>query len=159
MKQKQIILQRNTKTARRRFLQLCGGLMTLAFLQPAFARKKAPSTAFGTLDEAIAAELGAAAKIRFDERLVLTVPDIAEDGAIVPISVEGTLSGVKSLLIFVEKNPTPLTARFNFQVDMQSFVSLHIKMNESSDVVIVAETADGFHSTRKWVKVLQGGCA
>jgi len=158
MKQEKIVRQPNTKSARRRFLLLCGGLAALA-LQPAFARKKTPSTVVGTLDEAIAAELGAAAKIRFDERLVLTVPDIAEDGAIVPISVESTLSGVKSLLFFVEKNPTPLTARFNFHAEMQPFVSLHIKMNESSDVMVVAETADGFHSTKKWVKVLQGGCA
>jgi sulfur-oxidizing protein SoxY len=154
------VRQRNTKTARRNFLKTCGSLLPLFFLQPVLAGQRAPVTASSPLDEAIAHELGGGmAAIRPSAQISLAVPDIAEDGAIVPITVESTLNDVKSLLIFVEKNPFPLTARFNFRADMAPYVSLHIKMNESSDVIAIAETTDGGrYSAKKQVKVLQGGC-
>lgn len=152
-------LQGNTKTARRSFLSLCGNLFSLVFLQPVFARQRMPMVTPSVFNEAVAKELGSTAVILPSEQLSLIIPDIAEDGAIVPITVESTLSDVKSMLIFVEKNPTPLAARFDFRVDMEAFVSLHIKMNESSDVMVIAVAENGTaHSTKKWVKVLQGGC-
>jgi sulfur-oxidizing protein SoxY len=152
-------LKGNMNTARRGFLGLCARLLPFVFLRPVFAREREPSTVPSVLDEAIASELGRSAVIEPSDQLALIVPDIAEDGAIVPITIETALSDVKSILLFVEKNPIPLTARFNFRVDMQAYVSLHIKMNDSSDIIAIAEMANGTaYSTKKWVKVLQGGC-
>jgi sulfur-oxidizing protein SoxY len=146
-------------TARRNFLCLCGRLLPFMFTRPAFAGQRVPLAASSTLEVAIVNELGNAV-IRPSDQLALTVPDIAEDGAIVPITVESSLNAVKSIRLFVEKNPVPLTARFNFLAGMPPFVSLHIKMNESSELIAIAECADGTaYSTKKWVKVLQGGCA
>ncbi len=88
----------------------------------------------------------------------LRVPDIAEDGSLVPITVESTLPEADSIWIFVEKNPVPLAARFKFESPLDPFVSLRIKMNESCDVIALVRSGEAYFSTRKKVKVVVGGC-
>jgi sulfur-oxidizing protein SoxY len=88
----------------------------------------------------------------------LETPQIAEDGAVVPITVESRLPNVETILIFVEKNPVPLAARFQFDPSMDAFVSLRIKMNESSDVIAVVKSGDDYFGARRKVKVVVGGC-
>ena len=88
----------------------------------------------------------------------LDAPDIAEDGAIVPITIESELPGVEAIWVFVEKNPSPLAARFDLEKNLDPFVSLRIKMNESSEVIAMVKSQDGYFSTVKKVKVVVGGC-
>jgi sulfur-oxidizing protein SoxY len=110
-----------------------------------------------SLEQAIAREIGDRKPVESDD-ISLEIPQIAEDGAVVPISVESRLAHVESILIFVEKNPTPLAAHFRFDRSMDAFASLHIKMNESCDVIVVVKAGGEFFSARKKVKVVVGGC-
>lgn len=86
-------------------------------------------------------------------------PDIAENGAVVPLSVSTTLAGVKHLLVLVEKNPSVLVALFNVNDSVEPNFATRAKMGQSSDVFGVAVMADGRTLfAKKEVKVTLGGC-
>ena len=83
---------------------------------------------------------------------------MAENGAIVPISVESRLPNISRMLIFVEKNPTPLAAQIRFEPGTDGFASLRLKMNETSSILVIAESEGKFFGTQKIVKIMVGGC-
>jgi sulfur-oxidizing protein SoxY len=86
-------------------------------------------------------------------------PDIAENGAVVPLGVSTTLAGAKMLAILVEKNPAPLVASFNVGDAVEPNFQTRAKMGQSSDVYAVAIMADGKALfAKKEVKVTLGGC-
>ena len=86
-------------------------------------------------------------------------PDIAENGAVVPLTVSTTLAGVKHLLILVEKNPSVLVAQFNTNDSVEASFATRSKMGQSSDVYAVAIMNDGRALfAKKEVKVTLGGC-
>jgi len=86
-------------------------------------------------------------------------PDIAENGAVVPLTASTTLAGVKHILILVEKNPAALVAQFNMTDAVEANFSTRAKMGQSSDVYAVAIMADGRALfSKKEVKVTLGGC-
>ena len=86
-------------------------------------------------------------------------PDIAENGAVVPLGASTTLAGVKQLLILVEKNPSTLVAAFYVNEALDANFSTRAKMGQSSDVYAVAIMADGKALwAKKEVKVTLGGC-
>ncbi len=86
-------------------------------------------------------------------------PDIAENGAVVPLTVGTTLAGVKHLLLLVEKNPSALVAVFNVSDAVDANFQTRAKMGQSSDVYAVAVTNDGKALfAKKEVKVTLGGC-
>jgi sulfur-oxidizing protein SoxY len=92
------------------------------------------------------------------ESVRLQVPQIAENGAIVPITVESRLPGTRHILIVAEKNPGPLIAEFTFEEGVDAWVSTRIKLNNSGPVLAIAETAGQFHGTQIEVRVMKGGC-
>ena len=86
-------------------------------------------------------------------------PDIAENGAVVPLTASTTLAGVKQMLILVEKNPAALVALFNMTDSVDANFATRSKMGQSSDVYAVALMADGKALfAKKEVKVTLGGC-
>lgn len=85
-------------------------------------------------------------------------PDIAENGAVVPVTVKTSLSNVESISIISEKNQTPLVASFNMTPSTEGYISTRIKMGESSNVIAVVKAGGKLHSARKEVKVTIGGC-
>ena len=89
----------------------------------------------------------------------LTAPDIAENGAVVPLAASSTLPGVKAILMLVEKNPSALAAKFDVTDAVEPNFATRVKMGQTSDVYAVAITGDGkaFYA-RKEVKVTLGGC-
>ena len=91
--------------------------------------------------------------------VVLQVPDTAENGAVVPVSVQTSLPKVESISIFVQDNPTPLAASFELEPGMEADVSTRIKMAKSSTVIAVVKADGKLYTTRKDVKVTVGGCA
>jgi sulfur-oxidizing protein SoxY len=97
-------------------------------------------------------------KITETDQIGLKLPQIAENGAVVPITVSTTLDRVTALSILVEKNPVPLAARFELSPELEAFVSARFKMAETSDVWVVAETGRGLYAARQLVKVTIGGC-
>lgn len=91
--------------------------------------------------------------------VAIKAPDIAENGAVVPIDVSSTLPNTISLSVLVDKNPSPLTADFVFSNGALPQVALRVKMGQTSLVEAVAKTADGkYFVSRKEVKVTVGGC-
>ena len=91
--------------------------------------------------------------------VTVTGPDIAENGAVVPIGVSTALPGVKRLLILVEKNPSVLSAMFDVSDGVDANFTTRVKMGQSSNVMAVAMMADGkVLFAQKEVKVTLGGC-
>ena len=86
-------------------------------------------------------------------------PDIAENGAVVPLTASTSLPGAKQMLILVEKNPSALIAVFNVTDSVEANFATRAKMGQSSDVYAVAIMADGkVLFAKKEVKVTLGGC-
>lgn len=89
----------------------------------------------------------------------ITGPDIAENGAVVPVAVATTLPGVKRLLVLVEKNPSVLSAMFDVSDAVDASFSTRVKMGQSSNVYGVALMGDGkVLFAQKEIKVTLGGC-
>ena len=123
--------------------------MALAFNAKAFEAKN--------LADALKA-VGAGAPVESKD-VAITAPDIAENGAVVPIGASTSLPGVKQILILVEKNPSALIALFNVTDSVEPSFSTRAKMGQSSDVYAVAIMNDGKALfAKKEVKVTLGGC-
>ena len=88
----------------------------------------------------------------------IRAPEIAENGAVVPIDITSNIPGTTSISVFIEKNPFPYTGTFDFSQGSVPYVHVRVKIGESSPVRVVA-TAGGKHYTAvKEVKVTIGGC-
>ena len=92
------------------------------------------------------------------DNINIKAPDIAENGAVVPITVDTDMDGVESIAIISEKNPTPLTSHFKLADNAHGFVSTRIKMGETSDVIALVRANGTSYTARKEVKVTIGGC-
>jgi sulfur-oxidizing protein SoxY len=137
-------------------LAAAGWLPNVAFAQSAGVWNKAAFEA-KTMAELMKA-MGASAPAESKD-VTLTAPDIAENGAVVPIGVATTAAGVKRLLVLVEKNPNTLAAYFDVTDAVEANFSTRVKMGQSSDVYAVAITGDGKALfAKKEVKVTLGGC-
>jgi sulfur-oxidizing protein SoxY len=90
--------------------------------------------------------------------LLLKVPDIAENGAVVPVDVISSIPNTSSISILVEKNPLPLSAHFTFANGALPDVSARLKLAQTSVVKAVAKADGKFYTAQKEVKVTAGGC-
>ena len=88
----------------------------------------------------------------------LKAPDIAENGAVVPITVSSSLDNVSAISIVALANASPLTSTYQLSPSTEAFVSTRIKMAKTSDVVAVVKADGKLFSTTKEVKVTIGGC-
>ena len=92
------------------------------------------------------------------DQVTMKIPDIAENGAVVPVTISTTLEDVESISIVVVNNPTPLAASFIMSPRMLPTVAVRIKMGESSEVRALVKAGGNLYSTTKEVKVTIGGC-
>ncbi|MDH3451609.1 MAG: thiosulfate oxidation carrier protein SoxY [Gammaproteobacteria bacterium] len=92
------------------------------------------------------------------EQITIKAPDIAENGAVVPVTVSTTLSNVETISIVAANNPTPLTSNFILGAGTEAFVSTRIKMAKTAEVIAVVKADGNLYSTSKEVKVTIGGC-
>ena len=90
--------------------------------------------------------------------LILKVPDIAENGAVVPVDVISNIPHTSSISILVDKNPSPLCAHFDFANGAMPEVSARLKMGQTSLVKAIAKADGKFYTAQKEVKVTVGGC-
>ena len=88
----------------------------------------------------------------------LTAPDIAENGAGVPIGVASTLPNVTMVAIMIEKNPSTLAASFTLPAGTEPNIQTRVKMGQTSNVFAVVKSDGKFFMTSKEVKVTMGGC-
>jgi sulfur-oxidizing protein SoxY len=137
-----------------------GGLLALLVgcgmltLEQAFAAE-APGFDAKTLEEALLALGGVPAD---SKDILLTSPDIAENGAVVPVAVASKLPNTQEIYILVEKNPNPLAAGFTIPDGTEPYVSTRTKMGQSSNVYAVVKADGKLYSTFRETKVTLGGC-
>lgn len=110
-----------------------------------------------TMDVALKESLGSDATTDSTE-VTIDAPDNPENGAVVPVVVTTTLSGVQSIALLVEKNAKPLNGIFHLGKRMKPEVSIRVKVGESGEIVAVVKAGDKLYSARKAVKVTIGGC-
>ena len=91
--------------------------------------------------------------------IMVRAPDIAENGAAVPIEIASSIPGTKRITIFAEKNPQPLVASFDFGEDVEPYVSTRIKIGESSFVHVVATPASATTSPARKSRSRSAGAA
>ena len=134
-------------------------LLMAAGIRPAIAQAQQwNQAAFGgkTLKDAMAA-LGAQSPASSDA-IAIKAPEIAENGAVVPVAVESRLPNTQSITLLVEKNPLPLAAVFDLPAGTEPSVATRVKMGESSDVYALVKADGKFFVARKEVKITIGGC-
>lgn len=134
-------------------------LMASAGLLPQAALAAWTQAAFDakTMADAMKA-LGAGAPVSSGD-VTITGPDIAENGAVVPVGVSTSLPGVKRLAVLVEKNPSALAAVFDVSDAVDANFNTRVKMGQSSNVMAVAIMGDGrVLFAQKEIKVTLGGC-
>jgi sulfur-oxidizing protein SoxY len=125
------------------------GLAQAAWTAPAFDAKSMADAAKA---------LGGGAPVESKD-ITVTGPDIAENGAVVPVGCSTTLPGVKRMLLLVEKNPSVLAAVFDVTDSVDANFLARVKMGQSSNVFAVALMADGkVLYAGKEIKVTLGGC-
>ena len=91
-------------------------------------------------------------------KIQITAPDIAENGAVVPITIESGIPGTRAIAILIEKNPSTLSADFEIPEGTDPFITTRVKMAETSNIYAVV-MADGKYShAAKEIKVTLGGC-
>jgi sulfur-oxidizing protein SoxY len=90
--------------------------------------------------------------------VVIDAPEIAENGAVVPIEITSKVPGTTSILVVIDKNPFPLVGKFDFLEGALPFVKVNVKMGETSDVRVIAQAGGKNHQATKNIKVTIGGC-
>ena len=135
------------------------GLMATAGLLPSVAHAAWNSAAFEAKNLAdLVKAMGGNAPAESKD-VTVTGPDIAENGAVVPLGASTALPGVKKMMILIEKNPSVLAAAFDVTDAVDANFNTRVKMGQSSDVYAVALMADGkVLYAKKEVKVTLGGC-
>jgi sulfur-oxidizing protein SoxY len=154
-----------TSTKRRIFLKgsLATGALGIAvstgLLTPRVSLAAWSKAAFEAkdVDGAVSALYGASSMTDSD-KVSIKAPDIAENGAVVPVTVTTSIDGASSISIIADKNATPLTAEFTLGPGTQGYVSTRIKMGKTANVIAVVKAGDKLFSASKEVKVTIGGC-
>lgn len=149
---------------RREFVKISGvlGLMAAAGLittEEAQAQQQAWNKAAfeaKTLGDTVKA-LGGAAPAQSGD-ISINAPDIAENGAVVPVAVTSKIPNTQGIYVLVEKNPNALAAGFTIPAGTEPTVSTRIKMGQTSNVHAVVKADNKFFVTTKEIKVTLGGC-
>jgi sulfur-oxidizing protein SoxY len=137
------------------------GLGNIPFgLLPAFAaaNDKYPEDAFKQKSDADAIKLLYGRTAEATDKIKLDAPEIAENGAVVPVSVSTTLADVTSISILVSENPNALIASYRIPAGTLPVIANRIKMAKTSNVIVVVEAGGKLYSATKEVKVTVGGC-
>ena len=151
--------------SRRTFLKgsLAGSAVAVAvgagLLTPQTVLAAWPKAAFEAkgVDNALTALLGSKDSAASTD-IKIKAPDIAENGAVVPISVTAGHSGIDSISILAASNPSPLCASFDLGANAEGYVSTRVKIRKTSKVLAVVKAGGKVYSASKDVKVTIGGC-
>jgi sulfur-oxidizing protein SoxY len=137
------------------------GLGNLPFgLVPACAaaNDKYPEEAFRQKSDAEAIKSLYGKTAEASDKVKLDAPEIAENGAVVPVSVSTTLADVTSISFLVAENPNALIASYKIPAGTVPAIANRIKMAKTSNVIVVVEAGGKLYSATKEVKVTVGGC-
>ena len=90
--------------------------------------------------------------------ITIKAPDLAEHGALVPVSITSSIPDIDKISILVEKNPQPLVATFELSNQCRGYVSTRIKMKNESNIIAIVQAGGKYYSNRKVVNIAIGGC-
>jgi sulfur-oxidizing protein SoxY len=144
----------------RRTIVKCGAVAAAAACQllkpsPGWAWNKA---AFESKALADALKSLGATSLSESRDITITAPDIAENGAVVPVAVTSKIANTQSIAILAEKNPFPLAASFDISGGSEAYVSVRLKLGQTSNVHAIVKADGKFYTAHKEVKVTIGGC-
>ena len=135
------------------------GALAALLAKPLAALATWSESAFGAKTPQDALKGIGAANPTPSKEIVIDAPQIAENGAVVPIEIVSNLPGTSSIAVVLEKNPFPLAAKFEFKEGALPYLKLNVKMAETSDVRVVVAAAGGrYYSATREIKVTIGGC-
>jgi sulfur-oxidizing protein SoxY len=117
-------------------------------MQAAFQAKGIPDTlkALGAAGAMESADVG------------IVSPDIAENGAVVPVGVTSKVPNTDMVALLVDKNPNALAGAYQFMDGGLADVNMRVKMGQSSDVFAIVRADGKFYMAKKEIKVTLGGC-
>ena len=148
-------------TTRRKFLKtsaMTGAVVAgvgAGILAPRNAMAEWPKAAFDATD--VNAAVGSSDMIESND-IEVKAPDIAENGAVVPITVTSKIPGTETISILLPGNNTPLAASFQLSKRTEGFISTRVKMGKTSNVIAVVKANGKLYTAKKEVKVTIGGC-
>jgi sulfur-oxidizing protein SoxY len=153
-------------TTRREVLKTGGGMTLLGLLAAAGWLKPEEATAQAwnkgafeakTMDETMKA-FGGGTPAQSKDVTFVSTPDIAENGAVVPVGVTSSIPKTESIAILVEKNPNLLVASFDIPPGTDPTISTRVKMGQSSNVYALVKADGKYYVASKEIKVTLGGC-
>jgi len=135
-----------------------GVVASAGMLVPGRAFAAYPTAAFENKDplQAIAGAMGSSDMADSGD-IEIKAPEIAENGAVVPIQITSGIAGTEAISLVVDSNPTPMAATFNLH-GSEAFVSIRVKMRKTSDVRAVVKAGGKLYVAKQEVKVTIGGC-
>ena len=154
-------------TKRRDVLKTGGGVTLLTLLSAAGWLKPGDAIAADwnkaafdtkTMDETMKALGASGAPTPSGSIAFVQTPDIAENGAVVPIGITSSLPKTEAIAILVEKNPNMLAAMFELPAGTEPSISTRVKMGQSSNVYALVRADGKYHVASKEIKVTLGGC-
>jgi sulfur-oxidizing protein SoxY len=134
------------------------GAAAALLLKPLAALAAWNESAFGAKTPQDALKGIGASSAPLSKDIVIEAPQIAENGAVVPIEIISNIPGTASIAVVLEKNPFPLAAKFDFMEGALPYVKLNVKMAETADVRVVAMAGGKAYAATKEIKVTIGGC-
>ena len=143
---------------RRGLLQGAGALLAAALLKPVAALAAWNKAAFSSKSSADALKSLGTPGAEASSGIVIEAPQIAENGAVVPVEITSNIPGTTSIAVLVDKNPYPLVGKFDFMDGALPYVKVNAKMGETSDVRVVATAGGKHYQATKEIKVTIGGC-
>ncbi len=147
---------------RRKFIGIGAGVVATALVLPSqlsavdFRKKDAKAFADKDIKSALKDLYGTDTTIKGG--VSISAPDIAENGAVVPITVSTDKANVKSIAVFIEGNPEVLAAVFNVPATGIPKYALRVKMKKTGHIIVVANVDGKLYTNKKLVKVTIGGC-
>jgi len=136
-----------------------GALAGVGLLMPQAVLAAWPKAAFDatSVDDALKGTYGMTDAADSSD-INIKAPDIAENGAVVPVTVESSIAGAESITIMSASNNNPMAASFNLGKGTAAYVATRVKMAKTSDIVAVVKAGGKLYKAAKNVKVTIGGC-
>lgn len=148
---------------RRNVMKGAGAFGTLAvaaaagLLKPVQVLAEWNQAAFGARQKDAALSAIGATNAEVSDKITVSAPDIADNGAVVPVEITVSLPGVESIAILSEKNLNPLVAYYRL-TDTDGFLNTRIKMGKTGNVRAIVRAGGKTYTAAKEVRVTVGGC-
>jgi len=134
-----------------------GAVIGAGLLTPGIALAEESGAFAAKSVEDVLKALGAAGAETSD-KIKIKAPEIAENGAVVPVGITSELEGTTEIITITAANPTPMSARYTFGEGAVPAVKSRFKMGKTTDVIAVVKAGDKYYTAKKEVKVTKGGC-